>query len=146
MLTVSRWTLEPASALRWRQPMERTPISFLKTPTSLCTAQRRMVAARFASFNPKTGQIRCFEALLRWFHPRLGEIPATDFVPLAEESGLIASLGQWVLQTACAEAVKWPKALRVAVNLSSIQFKNMNLVKVILGALATSGLQASRLE
>ncbi|MGA7429814.1 MAG: EAL domain-containing protein [Xanthobacteraceae bacterium] len=96
--------------------------------------------------NPKTGQIRCFEALLRWFHPRLGEIPATDFVPLAEESGLIASLGQWVLQTACAEAVKWPKELRVAVNLSSIQFKNMSLVKVILGALATSGLQASRLE
>ena len=96
--------------------------------------------------NPKSGQIRCFEALLRWFHPKLGEIPATDFVPLAEELGLIAALGQWVLQAACADAAKWPKDLRVAVNLSPIQFKSMNLVKVILGSLASSGLQASRLE
>jgi diguanylate cyclase (GGDEF)-like protein len=96
--------------------------------------------------NPKSGEIRCFEALLRWFHPRLGEIPATDFVALAEESGLIASLGQWVLQAACADAAKWPKELRLAVNLSPIQFKSMSLVKVILGALAASGLQASRLE
>jgi diguanylate cyclase (GGDEF)-like protein len=96
--------------------------------------------------NPKSGEISCFEALLRWFHPRLGEIPTADFIPLAEESGLIASLGQWVLQAACADAAKWPKALRVAVNLSPIQFKNLNLVKVILGSLASSGLPASRLE
>jgi diguanylate cyclase (GGDEF)-like protein len=96
--------------------------------------------------NPKSGEIRCFEALLRWFHPNRGEIPATEFIPLAEESGLITSLGQWVLQAACADAAKWPKNLRVAVNLSSIQFKNSSLMKVILGSLATSGLQACRLE
>jgi len=94
----------------------------------------------------KTGEVRCFEALLRWFHPRLGAIPPGEFIPLAEESGLIGPLGQWVLRTACAEAAKWPSRFRVAVNLSPIQFKNLNLVKSILGALAASGLSASRLE
>ncbi len=96
--------------------------------------------------NAKTGEVRCFEALLRWFHPRLGAVPPGEFVPLAEESGLIGPLGQWVLRAACAEAAKWPSQFRVAVNLSPIQFKNLNLVKVILGALAASGLPASRLE
>jgi diguanylate cyclase (GGDEF)-like protein/PAS domain S-box-containing protein len=94
----------------------------------------------------KTGEVRCFEALLRWFHPRLGAIPPSEFIPLAEESGLIGPLGQWVLRTACAEAAKWPSRFRVAVNLSPIQFKNLNLVKSILGSLAASGLPASRLE
>jgi predicted signal transduction protein with EAL and GGDEF domain len=93
-----------------------------------------------------SGEIRCFEALLRWFHPELGEIPTSEFISLAEESGLIGSLGQWVLQSACADAAKWPSNLRVAVNLSPVQFKTLNLVKVILSALATSGLAASRLE
>jgi diguanylate cyclase (GGDEF)-like protein len=96
--------------------------------------------------NAKTGEVRCFEALLRWFHPRLGAVPPGEFIPLAEESGLIGPLGQWVLRAACAEAAKWPSQFRVAVNLSPIQFKNLNLVKVILGALAASGLPASRLE
>jgi len=96
--------------------------------------------------NAKTGEVRCFEALLRWFHPRLGAVPPSEFVPLAEESGLIGPLGQWVLRAACAEAAKWPSQFRVAVNLSPIQFKNLNLVKVILGALAASGLPAARLE
>jgi len=96
--------------------------------------------------DPRSGEVRCFEALLRWFHPRLGEVPPSEFVPLAEESGLIGSLGQWVLRSACADAAKWPRQFRVAVNLSPIQFRNMNLVKVILGSLAASGLAASRLE
>ena len=96
--------------------------------------------------NAKTGEVHCFEALLRWFHPRLGAVSPGEFVPLAEESGLIGPLGQWVLRAACAEAAKWPSQFRVAVNLSPIQFKNLNLVKVILGALAASGLPAARLE
>lgn len=96
--------------------------------------------------NAKTGEVRCFEALLRWFHPRLGAVQPSEFVPLAEESGLIGPLGQWVLRAACAEAAKWPSQFRVAVNLSPIQFKNLNLVKVILSALASSGLPAARLE
>ena len=96
--------------------------------------------------NATTGEVRCFEALLRWFHPRLGPVPPGEFVPLAEESGLIGPLGQWVLRAACSEAAKWPSQFRVAVNLSPIQFKNLNLAKVILGALAASGLPAARLE
>jgi diguanylate cyclase (GGDEF)-like protein len=96
--------------------------------------------------NAESGEVRCFEALLRWFHPRLGAVPPGEFVPLAEESGLIGPLGQWVLRAACAEAAKWPSQFRVAVNLSPIQFKNLNLVKVILSALASSGLPAARLE
>ena len=96
--------------------------------------------------NPSSGEVRCFEALLRWFHPRLGEVPPSEFVPLAEEFGLIGSLGEWVLRSACADAAKWPKQFRVAVNLSPIQFKNVNLVKVILSSLAASGLPTSRLE
>ncbi len=93
-----------------------------------------------------SGKVQCFEALLRWFHPRLGAVPPSEFVPLAEESGLIGPLGQWVLRSACAEAAKWPAQFRIAVNLSPIQFKNTNLVNVIVGALAASGLPASRLE
>jgi len=93
-----------------------------------------------------SGRVQCFEALLRWFHPRLGAVPPSEFVPLAEESGLIGPLGQWVLRSACAEAAKWPQQFRIAVNLSPIQFKNTNLINVIVGALAASGLPASRLE
>jgi diguanylate cyclase (GGDEF)-like protein len=93
-----------------------------------------------------SGRVQCFEALLRWFHPRLGAVPPSEFVPLAEESGLIGPLGQWVLRSACAEAAKWPEQFRIAVNLSPIQFKNTNLINVIVGALAASGLPASRLE
>jgi EAL domain-containing protein (putative c-di-GMP-specific phosphodiesterase class I) len=96
--------------------------------------------------NAASGKVQCFEALLRWFHPRLGAVPPSEFVPLAEESGLIGPLGQWVLRSACAEAAKWPAQFRIAVNLSPIQFKHSNLVNVIVGALAASGLPASRLE
>lgn len=96
--------------------------------------------------NPRSGEVRCFEALLRWFHPRLGEIPPSEFIPLAEESGLIGSLGEWVLRSACADAAKWPKQFRVAINLSPIQFRNLNLVKIVFSSLAASGLAASRLE
>jgi diguanylate cyclase (GGDEF)-like protein len=96
--------------------------------------------------DPRSGEVRCFEALLRWFHPRLGEISPAEFVPIAEESGLIESLGEWVLRSACADAAKWPKKFRVAINLSPIQFRNPNLAKVVFSALAASGLAASRLE
>jgi diguanylate cyclase (GGDEF)-like protein len=87
-----------------------------------------------------------FEALLRWSHPERGMISPADFIPLAEETGLIVQLGEWVLRTACAEAANWPDEIRVAVNLSPVQFKKRNLVQVVIGALAGSGILARRLE
>lgn len=86
------------------------------------------------------------EALVRWNHPNQGLIMPDRFIALAEESGLIASLGEWIIQTACAEAVKWPPHLKVAVNVSPAQFSKTNLLDVIMCALVESGLSPERLE
>jgi diguanylate cyclase (GGDEF)-like protein len=96
--------------------------------------------------NPRTRKVTSFEALLRWFHPKHGPIPPSEFIPLAEETGIIVPLGDWVLRAACAEALKWPSDIRLAVNLSPVQFRNGNLSQSILSALAASGLPAHRLE
>ncbi|WP_284619634.1 putative bifunctional diguanylate cyclase/phosphodiesterase [Aquabacterium humicola] len=87
-----------------------------------------------------------YEALLRWRHPVRGPIAPVDFIPLAEDSGLIAPLGRWVLETACAAAAGWPAPLTVAVNLSAAQFSQGDLVDVVRAALEASGLEAARLE
>ena len=94
----------------------------------------------------KTGKITSCEALIRWCHPERGMIPPVDFIPIAEETGLIVPLGEWVLRHACTEAVRWPKEVIVAVNLSPAQFKNQNLVKTVIGVLTDCGLPAARLE
>jgi diguanylate cyclase (GGDEF)-like protein len=91
-------------------------------------------------------EVRCCEALLRWRHPERGTISPADFIPVAEESGLINDLGHWVLNTACREAVNWPGHVHVAVNVSPIQFKSQTLALNVAAALAASGLAASRLE
>jgi diguanylate cyclase (GGDEF)-like protein/PAS domain S-box-containing protein len=87
-----------------------------------------------------------FEALLRWNHPERGPISPALFIPIAEEANLIGSLGEWALEKACEEAVKWPGKMKVAVNVSPNQFANTALPKIIESALATSGLAPSRLE
>ncbi|WP_375397955.1 putative bifunctional diguanylate cyclase/phosphodiesterase [uncultured Sphingomonas sp.] len=87
-----------------------------------------------------------YEALLRWDHPTRGAISPTEFIPIAEECGLIESIGEWVLRTACDEAVTWPQNVRVAVNVSPIQFANPALPSIVTSALAGSGLAATRLE
>jgi predicted signal transduction protein with EAL and GGDEF domain len=87
-----------------------------------------------------------FEALLRWNHPRLGLVPPAEFIPLAEEIGLIIPLGKWVLRQACADAAKWPGTPKVAVNLSPVQFASKTLVADVAAALNDSGLEPSRLE
>ena len=87
-----------------------------------------------------------FEALLRWHHPVEGAIPPSDFVPLAEETGLIGPIGAWVLRQACAEASRWEGNLRVAVNLSPVQFRDPGLVAMVREALTLSGLAPQRLE
>ena len=91
-------------------------------------------------------RISGFESLLRWRHPEKGMISPADFIPVAEDIGLIVSLGEWVLREACAEAVKWPAEIKIAVNLSPVQFRSRNLVQVVVSALANSGLSPKRLE
>jgi diguanylate cyclase (GGDEF)-like protein len=91
-------------------------------------------------------RITCCEALIRWRHPERGLISPGEFIPIAEEIGLIVPLGEWVLRQACADAMGWPADVKVAVNLSPIQVMNQNLVAVVVGALAAAGLSANRLE
>ena len=86
------------------------------------------------------------EALLRWHHPERGTIPPAEFIPIAEDTGLINQLGEWVLTTACAEAATWPEDIKLAVNVSPVQFKSGTLALKIVAALAASGLAANRLE
>lgn len=93
-----------------------------------------------------TGRITTCEALLRWTHPTRGNIPPSVFIPVAEETGLIIALGEWVLNRACADAADWPRNVRVAVNLSPVQFRDEGLGLQVIAALAKSGLSAQRLE
>jgi diguanylate cyclase (GGDEF)-like protein len=93
-----------------------------------------------------TDRICGFESLLRWRHPDKGMISPADFIPVAEDIGLIVSIGEWVLREACSEAVKLPAHVKVAVNLSPVQFRSRNLVQVVVSALANSGLSPTRLE
>ncbi len=90
-------------------------------------------------------KIKTFEALLRWRHPERGLVSPTEFIPIAEETGLIVPLGEWVLRTACAEAANWPDDIGIAVNVSAIQLTSKNLINAVLGAIASAGLSASRL-
>jgi diguanylate cyclase (GGDEF)-like protein len=103
----------------------------------------------FLAFQPKldlaSGGIRSVEALLRWRHPQQGLVSPMEFIPLAEENGLIVPIGEWVLRTACAEAVRWQAAgqpMRVAVNLSAVQFRNPDLVASVEAILGQTGLPA----
>jgi diguanylate cyclase (GGDEF)-like protein len=97
-------------------------------------------------FSLDTNRVCAFETLLRWHHPQRGPIPPDKFIPVAEEIGLIVPLTEWILEKACAEACNWPPDIRVAVNLSPVQFKRRQPLDPIIAALATSGLPANRLE
>ncbi len=94
----------------------------------------------------KTKSITGFEALMRWRHPERGNVSPAEFIPVAEDLGLIVPLGEWALREACMVAMKWPPHTRVAVNLSPIQFLRGQIVTSVLSALAASGLAAQRLE
>jgi len=98
------------------------------------------------SISLATGRVAGFEALLRWSHPERGAISPVEFIPIAENIGLIDKLGEWVLRRACADAAAWPTHVRVAVNLSPLQFKSRKVLQSVLIALASSGLSARRLE
>jgi diguanylate cyclase (GGDEF)-like protein len=96
--------------------------------------------------NLKTRRISTCEALLRWPHPERGMIPPAEFIPIAEEMGLIHDIGRWVLKQACVEALEWPQNVRVAVNLSPMQFRRGDVVADVREALTLSGLEPNRLE
>jgi len=96
--------------------------------------------------NLRTHEITAFEALLRWNHPTRGLISPADFVPIAEETGLIVPIGEWVLRTACQETANWPGHVKVAVNLSPAQLKSKNLLPMIVSALADCAIQPNRLQ
>ncbi|QIK77546.1 EAL domain-containing protein [Sphingomonas piscis] len=91
-------------------------------------------------------RIGSFEALMRWNHPTRGQISPTDFIPVAEDTGLIVRIGAWALHEACRQAKSWPEHVRVAVNVSPIQLQRPGLAETILQALASSGLEPQRLE
>ena len=96
--------------------------------------------------NLERDEICGLEALLRWNHPQRGKVSPADFIPLAEETGLIIPIGEWVLRQACTEAAAWPDHVKLAVNISPAQFKSSMLVQMIVSVLAGSGLAAHRLE
>ena len=93
-----------------------------------------------------SGAVGGFEALMRWQHPLRGAVSPAEFIPVAEESGLIVALGTWALQEACREAARWPGDLRVAVNVSAVQFAQPGLEQSVVAALSSSGLPSHRLE
>ncbi|MBM6579557.1 EAL domain-containing protein [Microvirga sp. BT689] len=94
----------------------------------------------------QANEITGFEALLRWRHPERGNISPAEFIPIAEDIGLIASLSEWVINEACKTAVTWPKTIKVAVNISPIQFRNRTLLPCVRKVLTRTGLEPSRLE
>jgi len=94
----------------------------------------------------QTEHVTGFEALIRWHHPERGMIPPLEFISVAEDTGLIVPIGDWVLRQACLEAATWPSDVKIAVNLSPVQFKSKGLLLSVMSALAASGLSAKRLE
>jgi len=93
-----------------------------------------------------TSEVVGFEALVRWHHPERGLISPADFIPIAEETGLIVPIGEWVLREACREATRWPGGTSIAVNLSPLQFRSQGLVQAVRNACTAAGLDPSRLE
>jgi diguanylate cyclase (GGDEF)-like protein len=113
--------------------------------------RRALTTDQFALFyqplvNLRTGSVIGFEALMRWFHPDRGMISPADFIPLAEEIGLLVPLGKWALRQACLDAMSWPGPMKVAVNVSVTQFSGRTLVEDVAAALAESRLDPARLE
>ena len=96
--------------------------------------------------NLANDEISGVEALIRWHHPEKGLIPPNTFIPVAEEIGFIIQLGEWAIREACRAARSWPDGIKIAVNLSPIQFRNPGFLAIVVGALSASGLPAERLE
>ena len=109
--------------------------------------ERRELALHYQpQIDAKSGQIIGFEALLRWFHPRLGTVSPSEFIPIAEESGQLVEIGEWVLRQACREAAGWPEPCTVSVNISPGQLTRPDFASILQDALSRSGLPGRRLD
>jgi diguanylate cyclase (GGDEF)-like protein len=113
--------------------------------------RRALVLGEFSlvyqpQFNLRQNKVSGFEALLRWRSPSRGAVSPLEFIPVAEDIGIISSIGEWVLRTACLEAATWPGLQTVSVNVSALQFKNPNFVATVMSAVGESGLDPRRLE
>ncbi len=138
----------------------RSTYHFFEKDMDAAIQKRRMIEAGLRAalalnelrlvFQPLVGlkenKVTCFEALLRWNHGERGNISPAEFIPVAEETGLIVPIGEWVLREACKAAVLWPSDARVAVNLSPVQFKSKRLFETVHAILAETGLPPTRLE
>ena len=116
-----------------------------------CDLRKALIDSEFELYyqpvvNLASNEITGLEALLRWHHPEDGTVSPDMFIPLAELTGLIIPLGEWVLRNACDTAAKWPDHITVSVNISPVQFRNPGLVGSVESALAASGLRADRLQ
>jgi diguanylate cyclase (GGDEF)-like protein len=131
---------EPAMDMRMKARRE------LETALRLALAAGQFELHYQPLVNVDDKRITGCEALLRWNHPERGMISPAEFIPVAEEIGLIVPLGEWVLRKACLDAASWPDGIKVAVNLSPIQVTSQNLVPIVISALAAAGLPARRLE
>ncbi len=118
----------------------------LETELRRAVVQNELVLHYQPIIDSKSGRICGAEALVRWQHPNKGLIRPDKFIPLAEETGIITQIGEWVLRTACADAALWPADVKVAINLSPLQFRKVNLSDIVMDALAKSGLPPQRLE
>ena len=137
----SRWrAFEPGMAMRI---LER---QLLEIDLREAVNRKQFILYYQPLLNAKTERVVGFEALIRWRHPTMGMVPPMEFIGLAEETGLINPIGQWALEQACQDAARWPDQIRVAVNLSPIQFSQPGLQDQIRFALKASGLAADRLE
>jgi diguanylate cyclase (GGDEF)-like protein len=128
--------LDPKIAQRWS----------LEADLRLAIAERQLELYYQPIVELKKNAVTGFEALMRWHHPLLGLVPPGDFIPLAEETGLIVDMGAWALKRACEEAATWPGRMKVTVNLSSVQFEQGDLHRSVKDALTVSGLSPDRLE
>jgi diguanylate cyclase (GGDEF)-like protein len=108
--------------------------------------ERRELVLHYQPQARMNGDITGFEVLARWSHPTRGAVPPMTFIPLAEESGIIIPMGEWILREACREAASWPRPLQIAVNLSPVQFQHGDLVRMVHTVLLETGLPACRLE
>ena len=138
----------------------RSQFRYFEAAMDACVSRRRLIESGLRRaidnnelhlmYQPildlKTNTVVCFEALLRWNSPLLGAVSPGEFIPIAEETGLIVQMGRWVLGAACAEAVRWPDRTRVAINLSPVQFKDHELLPTIERALRDTGLPPEQLE